>query len=130
MKGLWRVITGTLWGAVGASIATVSAILIAILAIIDMAGSLHNPYVGILSFLVLPALFVFGLVLIPFGYLSARKRQTRRLPVLDLNRDDVRLRVMLLTILTVVNVVIVAAATEKKEGGPGEDGSDEPAGKD
>ena len=41
-----------------------------------MRGEVHNPYIGILAFLVLPGLFFLGLVLIPLGiYRSATARE-------------------------------------------------------
>ena len=55
-----------------------------------------NPYIGIVFFLVLPGLFVFGLLLIPLGAWLERRRERRGThaapgwPVLDFNDPATR----------------------------------------
>ena len=41
-----------------------------------MRGEVHNPYNGILAFLLLPVLFFLGLLLIPLGIYWRNKRET------------------------------------------------------
>ena len=44
-----------------------------------MRGEVHNPYNGILAFLLLPVLFFLGLILIPLGiYWRNRREKTAR----------------------------------------------------
>jgi hypothetical protein len=76
----------------GAVIAGVSGLLILFLLITSLISGLPNPYLGILLFLVLPAMLIAGLVLIPFGmYVRWRAHRTDRTvsrntwPSLDLN---------------------------------------------
>ena len=56
----------------GIWLTTVSAILFLVVFFADLFGLVHNPYLGILFFLVLPAFFVVGLLLVPARDLLAR----------------------------------------------------------
>ena len=62
----------------GVVVVTTSAMLWLALLPTLVRGEVHNPYIGILTFLVLPGAFVGGLLLIPLGVLWARRRQVRR----------------------------------------------------
>ena len=46
----------------------------------DLFGMHTNPYMGILFFLILPSIFLVGLVLIPLGAWIERRRRARGLP--------------------------------------------------
>jgi len=110
-------------GMAGAVLTTVSAMLFMTLFVLDMVGYHGGPYIGILAFLIIPGVFVFGLLLIPLGLWRERVRRRRAiaagkdaeetLPVWDLNLDRVRRNVLVFLLLSVVNVVILAAATYK-----------------
>ena len=100
----------------GAAIATASAILFLTFFTLELVGFEGHPYFGILAYLVIPALFVLGLLLIPLGLRRARLRVVKRgeeFPVLDLNRAQTRSRFLIFVALTMINVVIVATATYK-----------------
>jgi hypothetical protein len=99
----------------GMVLTTVSAVLFLVVFLADLFGLHTNPYIGILFFLMLPGLFVVGLVLIPFGAWVERRRRlagkppsSAQWPRIDLN--DPRQRVTALTVfaLTIANVVIVS----------------------
>jgi len=64
--------------AAGIALTTVSALLFLLLWILDAAGWIQNPYVGLLAFIGLPAVFVAGLLLIPLGAWLARTARTPR----------------------------------------------------
>ena len=110
-------------GMAGAVLTTVSAMLFVTLFVLDVVGFHGGPYIGILAFLIIPGVFVFGLLLIPLGLWRERVRHRRAiaagkddeetLPVWDLNVDRVRRNVLVFLLLSVVNVVILAAATYK-----------------
>ncbi len=110
-------------GMAGSVLTTVSAMLFMTLFVLDLVGYHGGPYIGILAFLIIPGLFVFGLLLIPLGLWRERVRHRRAkaagtdaeetLPVWDLNVDRVRRNVLVFLLLSVVNVVILAAATYK-----------------
>jgi hypothetical protein len=101
---------------VGVLITTVSAVLFIALLIAAVAGLLTNPYAGIVVFVLLPALFVMGLVLIPVGVRLRRRAVLRHpeaaidWPVVDFRVVGVRRTALLITALTAVNIVIVLLA--------------------
>jgi nitrate/TMAO reductase-like tetraheme cytochrome c subunit len=76
-----------------------------------------HPYVGILIFLILPGLFVFGLLLIPLGILLRRKklRGAGELPIaypeIDLRVPMVRSGLLFIGIATVLNILIFTFAS-------------------
>ena len=72
----------------GAAVTTGSAVLFAVLFLLQLLGYLTNPYLGLVVFGVLPLLFLLGLLLIPVGIVWARGHVERTLhtwPRLDLN---------------------------------------------
>jgi len=111
--------TKTPLGFIGLNITTISGILLVVLLVSSLLGFQANPYIGIVTFLVLPALFVFGLVLIPLDRWAERRRThrtgraERAFPVYDFNTPHVRNRVFLIIILTAVNLTIVSVAAYK-----------------
>jgi len=99
-------------GFVGVLLVTSSAILFGLLFAMEILGLQSNPYVGILTFMVLPGLFLFGLLLIPLGrYLHARR--VRRGVVVDLTEAEQQKRVVLFLLLTMANVAILSVAAYK-----------------
>lgn len=76
-----------------------------------------NPYLGIIFFLILPALFVAGLVLIPIGMLQRRKRLQKageipaEFPKVDLNDRMFRHGIDIVLVATIVNLLVVAVAS-------------------
>ena len=76
----------------GVGITTISAILMMVLFTMEFLDYLSNPYVGILTYLILPVIFITGLLFIPFGiWLTQRRRQRleaagEELPPLRLSR--------------------------------------------
>ena len=79
-----------------------------------LRGGSRNPYVGILSFLVLPAPFFLGLFLIPFGIWLKRKREGRtgiyppEFPPLTWHNRELRRLVYFIGAATMVNIVIAS----------------------
>ena len=76
-----------------------------------------NPYLGIIFFLLLPALFIAGLVLIPIG-IFIRHRKLRKaglipaqFPKIDLNDRIFRHGLDIVLVATIVNLLIVAVAS-------------------
>src|ERR1700758_1623862 len=68
-----------------------------------------NPYLGIIFFLILPALFVLGLVLIPIGIWQRRKRLQKageipaEFPKVDLNDRMFRHGLDIVLVATIMN---------------------------
>jgi hypothetical protein len=101
----------------GMVLTTISAMLFVVVFLADVFGFHTNPYIGIVFFLLLPALFVLGLLLIPLGaWLERRRRAAGRPPSavtwprIDLNNPAARTRAVLIFALTLANVVIVSLA--------------------
>ncbi len=76
-----------------------------------------HPYVGILIFLILPGLFVLGLLLIPLGILLRRRKLTgagelpTAYPEIDLKVPIVRSGLLFIGVATVLNVLIFTFAS-------------------
>jgi hypothetical protein len=101
----------------GMVLTTISAVLFLVVFLADLFGLHTNPYIGILFFLILPVLFVVGLVLIPLGaWLERRRRAAGKAPSsvhwprIDLDDPAQRTAAVLIFGLTIANIVIVSLA--------------------
>ena len=104
----------------GMVLTTISAVLFIIVLLGDLFGLHRNPYLGIVFFLLLPALFVLGLVLIPFGaWVERRRRAAGKPPAsldwprIDLNQPRQRRIALMIFCLTMANIVIVSLGAYK-----------------
>ncbi len=101
---------------VGMALTTISATVFIVVFLADLFGLHTNPYLGILFFLVLPALFLVGLVLIPLGgwlerrRVAARRAQRELWPRIDLNDPVQRRTAVIIFALTIANIIIVSLA--------------------
>ncbi len=111
---IWRATRHWL-SAIGVVLATLSGIALLSIFALELSGRELGNYAGILSYLILPGVFVLGLVLIPIGLYRLRKLEksggARRYPVFDFN--DPRLRGIALAVgaLTIANLMFVSTAT-------------------
>jgi len=77
----------------------------------------ENPYLGIIFFLLLPALFIAGLLLIPVGVYLRRKELQRAgtipavFPKIDFNDRMFRHGLDIVLVATIVNLLVVAVAS-------------------
>jgi hypothetical protein len=99
----------------GAGLTTASAVAFLTYYVLHALELFTNPYGGLLGFILIPALFVLGLLLIPFGmWREARRRARGRAqwdwPVVNLGRATTRRVVAAVGMLTLVNLGIVAVA--------------------
>ena len=100
----------------GAVITTVTAVVFIALVIAVAMGLLDNPYAGLVVFVALPAVFVLGLLLIPWGMWLQRRKLLKNpsadveWPILDFRRPAVRRTTLLIAALTAVNLVILLLA--------------------
>jgi hypothetical protein len=100
----------------GVWLTTVSAVMFLVVFVAELLGMHTNPYIGIVFFLVLPGLFMLGLVLIPFGVWLTRRRERRgrpegiEWPVVDMNVPHTRFLVMAIAGATLVNIVVLSLA--------------------
>jgi hypothetical protein len=101
---------------IGVALTTASGLLFLFLLALDSVGLLRNPYAGLVVFVMLPALFVVGLLLIPFGVAKEHRREARGLappawPRIDLNDASIRRTLSWLIGATLVNVAVVSFAS-------------------
>jgi len=77
----------------------------------QLRGHANNPYIGILVFILIPVIFVAGLVLIALGVLLARKRIEQGLQVVPDRQTYLRTLAIFLAATTAINVVIGTQGT-------------------
>jgi hypothetical protein len=105
----------------GAVTCTVTAVFIAIMFLLDAINYFHNPYAGIIAFVVLPSIFVAGLLVIPIGFYLARKKRlaagevavAEQFPRLDFNDTRIRQVIFVFGIVTLANILILSVVSYK-----------------
>ncbi|HEX2931432.1 MAG TPA: cytochrome C, partial [Candidatus Binatia bacterium] len=80
---------------IGAGLVILSGVSILFLFLIEAISGRSNPYLGIFTYMIYPALLVVGLILVPAGLFLERRRRVRggetsRYPVIDLNSGRIR----------------------------------------
>ncbi len=102
-------------GLIGMMVMYLSGIPIVLLLILDALGFLDSPYIGIFTFLVFPAFFALGALLVALGRYRARRRVvgdgTRPLhpfPQWDLNQPADRARFLVVTAGGTLLLLVVA----------------------
>ena len=102
----------------GGAITTASGVtMIAYWAVEIFGRANSNPYLGIIFFFLLPALFVAGLALIPIGVFIRRKKLQKvglipvEFPKVDFNDRIFRHGVDIVLVATVLNLIVVAMAS-------------------
>lgn len=116
-------VTGHWISLVGTVMALLSLLLIVLLIGLQMSGFEGGPYLGILTYMLLPMGFAGGLLLIPLGAWRKRKLAAAAashheaapagLPVIDLNDDRTRGIVVSSVVVGLFSVVLLAAVTYK-----------------
>jgi hypothetical protein len=104
----------------GVALTTLSGLLIIVFLIAQLLGGLDNPYIGIFAYVVLPFLFILGLIEIPIGMWRRRRKLIKggateedlsTYPKLDFNQPEIRRVVTVFLVLTAVNTIILGAAS-------------------
>jgi len=123
MRSFLITITRDPLGLAGAALTSASAVLFLVLYGIDLVGPEGSgPYRGIITFLIIPAFFVVGLLLMPVGLWRERRRErlaeergeaAPAFPVIDLNRSRTRKALLIFVALTAVNLVVLSVGTYK-----------------
>jgi len=121
IKNFFASITRNAISLIGTALALASLVLILSLFTMQQFGFEGGPYLGILTYLILPMIFVLGLILIPVGVVLWRRKMRRMpggegtplLPVFDLNVPHTRRWLLLFLGATMVNIIILASATYK-----------------
>ena len=100
----------------GAAITTASAVAFIVYLLLDSFGWIVGPYGGLLGYLLAPAVFLFGLLLIPFGMWWEGRRRKRgkgpwKWPAIDVGKKRTRQVIVAVAVLTIVNIGLVALAS-------------------
>lgn len=94
----------------GASLTTVSALFIVGFLLLGLVTEVDSPYIALMALLVLPGVFIFGLLLIPLGAWldrkSGRQPGERPLPNIDLNHPRTLRLAITISVFTVLNILI------------------------
>src|SRR5271169_2580204 len=104
---------------IGLALAAVAFINIVLLILIDLLAAHPSPYIGILAYMVAPAIMVFGLILIPIGMVVERRRRLRNVGApfhyarLDLNNPAQRSTVAFVLSFIVIFALISAVGSYK-----------------
>src|SRR5687768_4998509 len=90
---------------IGVALTTATAVLFAVLFVLELLGQITNPYFGLLLFVAIPVVFVLGLILIPIGIWRQRRRIAAgrvvdEWPVIDLRLPHTRAVMMWVAVLT------------------------------
>lgn len=98
----------------GAVIATASFVTIIFLTIIELIQIKSPAYIGIVSYIIVPIFLIFGLLLIPIGYIREKKRKKRGMPAsrmaftVDLNDSEHRRAVTFFGTVTIILLLFTA----------------------
>jgi hypothetical protein len=98
---------------IGAAIAVVSLGLIFFLMVLESLAETPKPYMGIVAFVLLPAVLLIGLFILIFGILRERKRvhdgkPETRMPQIDLNNPKHRTAFVVFSIGTILLLMLSA----------------------
>jgi hypothetical protein len=98
----------------GVVVVTTAAVFWLFLLPSTLEGLAHHPYIGILSYLVVPAFFFLGLALIPLGIYRKERRERRAhlypadFPPLNFRNREFRKLLSFFGVTTVINIVIAS----------------------
>ncbi|MDT8323960.1 MAG: NapC/NirT family cytochrome c [Bacteroidota bacterium] len=102
---------------VGVGIALVSFGTVVVFFVMDVLGYTDSPYLGIFTYMIIPAILILGLLLIPVGVWLEKRRlkkqggKTRKYMLIDLNEPTHRAAVMVFAVGTMLLIVVSAAGT-------------------
>jgi len=107
-------------GKIGMMLTTSSFLTFVFLELLRMLGVLNNAYIGLITYLLLPTLFVIGLILIPFAWIKHKKETgetTRELLEKQFDKDDLAESkfgaslVRTVMIFTLINILFLIVAS-------------------
>jgi hypothetical protein len=100
---------------IGAIIAINCIILIIILFVQSLFATQTNPYNGMFTYVILPAIMIIGLILIPVGMFIKRRRKIRegepKWPVLDMNSSKQRQRLLIFSVFVFLFLIVSAVGS-------------------
>jgi len=106
-KPVWYLLTLHWVSLVGTALVTTAVLSFFFVLPHQISGHVENPYIGIVVFLILPAIFFAGLVLIPIGVYLGKRRLERDVVPREFDRKATMQRLAwFFGITTLVNVII------------------------
>jgi len=119
-RTVFRVLGQNRLSQAGVVVTTATGISMVFLWVIEtIQGGHQHPYSGIILFLILPALFVAGLLLIPVGFVLQRRRDRKEgrsaepPPPVDFSTPKIRRVVTFIAVATLANATLVGFASYK-----------------
>jgi len=121
-KNLVRGLATNWIGSLGAALTTTAFVLFIVVEMLRLLDIVTSAYVGLISYLALPLLFVIGLLLIPLGWARYRKvtgKSTRQLleerfPPEDIRGEPLGSRLLqTFVVLTIINILFLGAGTAR-----------------
>jgi len=119
-RTIFRVLGQNRVSQAGVVVTTATGISMVFLWVIELlGGGARHPYSGIILFLILPALFVAGLLLIPAGFILQRRRDRKEgrgaepPPPIDLTSPKIRRVLAFVAVATLANATLVGFASYK-----------------
>jgi hypothetical protein len=122
IRNYFSVITRSVLSMAGTAIALVGFLLFVTLFLIQNLGFRGGPYLGIITYLLLPGVVVAGLVLVPVGMWRQKKKErvaeehgvpAPALPIIDFNAARTRKALAVFGVMSLVGVVVLAVGTYK-----------------
>jgi len=122
IKHFFAAITGNIISLIGTAMMVLSLLFIAALLVMQAMGFEGGAYLGIITFVVLPAMFLTGVIIVPLGLWWQKRREAKaaaegrdigHLPVLDLNKESTRGVLLGFVALAVPIIAIGAGLTYK-----------------
>ncbi len=103
----------------GAVIAGISFGLILFLMLLDFFATEHKPYLGIITFVILPSFLILGLIVVALGIIREHRREAQgkhrdhALPIVDLNDSRHRRAVLIFSVGTILLLLFSAFGSYK-----------------
>jgi hypothetical protein len=110
------------WTLAGIALSVIAVLFFISFEVIDISSPTSNPYTGLWTYMVLPALLILGLILMPLGLLLERKRRKKlfpdirewpKYPQIDLNNPIHRKMVLFAAVGTFVVVPLIGISSYK-----------------
>ena len=120
-----KVVSNNWWGKLGVILATSSFITLIILELARLVGIITSSYAGLVTYLLFPALFVIGLILIPIGWFKLKKQTGKTFEELlnqEFDKDDISASFLgsklfrYMVIFSIINIVFLLAISSQMLG--------------